>query len=87
MFLSFFINHYFFSKRDIAEANFTIHEIHCRRNIVLCDKCKEPIPKSDLQTHIEETHVPVKCDLCDESVEKNLVDDHKVSMSDYFDLL
>jgi len=66
------------SKRDIAEANFTIHEIHCRRNIVLCEKCQEPVPRSDLEAHIEELHAPVKCDLCSGTFERNLLESHKV---------
>jgi NAD-dependent SIR2 family protein deacetylase len=68
-----------FSKREIAEANFTIHEVHCRRNIVLCEKCQEPVPKSELDEHVKEVHEPVKCDLCNGLYEKNLIENHKVS--------
>lgn len=43
--------------------NFTIHEIHCQRNIGVCPICKEPFPKSDMETHMTAEHCQVSCRL------------------------
>jgi len=66
------------SKRDIAESNYVIHEVHCRRNIVLCEQCSEPVPRVDLETHIKEIHAPITCELCNLAVERHGIERHKV---------
>lgn len=47
------------SKKDIPVPNFTIHEIHCSRNLEVCRYCNESIPKSEMKNHIESEHVQV----------------------------
>ncbi|XP_067395605.1 TRAF-type zinc finger domain-containing protein 1 [Emydura macquarii macquarii] len=65
-------------KKDIPVANFTIHEIHCSRNIGVCHFCKESIPKSEMKTHIESEHVQVTCK-CNVKMEKCHLEDHEAS--------
>ncbi|POI34298.1 hypothetical protein CIB84_001950 [Bambusicola thoracicus] len=65
-------------KKDIPAANFTIHEIHCSRNLEVCRYCKESVPKSEMKNHIESEHVQVTCK-CSMKVEKSLLEDHETS--------
>ena len=71
----------FFSKRDIASGNFVMHEVHCRRNLILCEHCQEPVPRSDLDAHFEEFHAKVPCPRCGEQFEKTAVKEHEVRQS------
>ncbi|XP_019646644.1 PREDICTED: TRAF-type zinc finger domain-containing protein 1-like [Branchiostoma belcheri] len=63
-------------KRDIPAQNFVMHQTHCQRNIVLCEHCKEPVPRSEMEEHFEETHAQVKCK-CGMSVEKCKLEEHE----------
>jgi hypothetical protein len=54
-----FLSAYFCSKKEIPVFNFTIHEIHCQRNIGVCPVCKEPFPKSDMDIHMAAEHCQV----------------------------
>ncbi|CAH1800375.1 unnamed protein product [Owenia fusiformis] len=64
-------------KRDIAMVNYTMHELHCRRNIVLCEHCKEPVPRTEMEEHFEEEHAKVNCELCKKPIEKSKLEEHK----------
>lgn len=65
-------------KRDIPMVNFTIHEIHCRRNICICKHCQEPIPRSDMDDHYASEHAPVTCK-CNMTMEKCALEEHEQS--------
>ena len=53
-------------KREIAAVNFVMHEVHCRRNIVLCSVCDEPVARSELEDHMSEEHT--HCPECNKQV-------------------
>ena len=55
-----------------------MHEPHCRRNIVLCKVCDEPVPKSQLEEHHEENHVEAPCELCHKRMVKDHLEQHQV---------
>ncbi|XP_036304980.1 TRAF-type zinc finger domain-containing protein 1 isoform X2 [Pipistrellus kuhlii] len=63
-------------KREIPLCNFTIHEIHCQRNIGVCPICKEPFPKSGMETHMATEHCQVTCK-CNKKLEKRLLQNHE----------
>uniref|UniRef100_A0A8D1MLG8 TRAF-type zinc finger domain-containing protein 1 n=1 Tax=Sus scrofa TaxID=9823 RepID=A0A8D1MLG8_PIG len=63
-------------KKEIPVFNFTIHEIHCQRNIGMCAICKEPFPKSDMETHMATEHCQVTCK-CNKKLEKRQLKKHE----------
>ncbi|KAM9746681.1 TRAF-type zinc finger domain-containing protein 1 isoform 2-T2 [Dama dama] len=63
-------------KKEIPVFNFTIHEIHCQRNIGMCPVCKEPFPKSDMETHVATEHCQVTCK-CNKKLEKRQLKKHE----------
>lgn len=65
-------------KREIPACNFTMHEVHCQRNIGVCPVCKEPCPKSELEAHVATDHCQVTCK-CDRTLEKRQLKKHQES--------
>ncbi|XP_064434475.1 TRAF-type zinc finger domain-containing protein 1 isoform X2 [Mirounga angustirostris] len=63
-------------KKEIPVFNFTIHEIHCQRNIGICPICKEPFPKSDMEGHMATEHCQVTCK-CNKKLEKRQLKKHE----------
>lgn len=63
-------------KREIPSVNFTIHSVHCARNIRVCPVCKEPIPQNELQEHHDKLHKLQPCQKCGESVCGTDMEDH-----------
>jgi len=64
------------SKKDISAGNFTVHEVHCIRNITLCPHCDIPVTKSELKSHVAEQHTKVTCHHCSALLLKSEVDLH-----------
>lgn len=77
----------YFSKRDISAKNYVIHSVHCERKIQLCDRCLEPVPRSELEKHEEEFHSKDTCSECGISVEKWQVEKHKVNMKPAYKII
>lgn len=64
-------------KRWIAASNHLMHTVHCQRNIVLCESCDEPVPKSQLEDH-KQVHVKTSCEGCRKPLEKGDIEEHKM---------
>uniref|UniRef100_A0A667ZNW8 XIAP associated factor 1 n=1 Tax=Myripristis murdjan TaxID=586833 RepID=A0A667ZNW8_9TELE len=63
--------------KEVAEANFALHESHCRRFLCLCPDCEEPVPKEQLDQHRLDQHTQVKCSRCNRKVERCHLMDHE----------
>lgn len=63
-------------KREIPTVNFTIHNVHCARNIRVCPVCKEPVPYAELKEHHEKLHKLLPCKKCGEQVCGTDLEDH-----------
>ncbi|XP_037322510.2 XIAP-associated factor 1 isoform X2 [Pungitius pungitius] len=63
--------------KDVSEANFSLHETHCRRFLCLCPVCKEPVPRDQLDRHQEEQHAEVRCSKCHLKMERRHLADHQ----------
>ncbi|WAR01253.1 TRAD1-like protein [Mya arenaria] len=64
-------------KKQISANNFVMHEMHCRRHIGLCEHCKEPFPRNEMEAHFQESHAKIKCPKCSTEVEIMHLEDHE----------
>ncbi|XP_041850401.1 XIAP-associated factor 1 [Melanotaenia boesemani] len=64
-------------QREVAEANFALHESHCSRFLCLCPDCNETVPRDQLTQHREEQHTQVKCSKCNKKMERCQLLDHE----------
>ncbi|XP_068174180.1 XIAP-associated factor 1 isoform X3 [Antennarius striatus] len=63
--------------RKVAETNFALHEMHCRRFLCVCPECDEVVPRMHLEQHREEQHGQVKCSKCTQKMERRHLKDHE----------
>lgn len=63
-------------KKDIAVANFTMHEVHCKRHLELCPLCQEPVPRTEKDEHFKDVHAKVPCAQCSLEMEKVQMESH-----------
>ncbi|XP_022623363.1 XIAP-associated factor 1 [Seriola dumerili] len=63
--------------KEVAEANFALHETHCSRFLCLCPDCDESVPREQLNQHREEQHTQVKCSKCNQKMERRHLMDHE----------
>ncbi|XP_034023685.1 XIAP-associated factor 1 [Thalassophryne amazonica] len=63
--------------KEVAESNFALHELHCKRFLCLCPDCDEAVPKEQLKQHREDQHTLVRCSKCKKKVERCHLTDHE----------
>ncbi|AES73963.1 hypothetical protein MtrunA17_Chr3g0141211 [Medicago truncatula] len=63
--------------RAIPAANIDLHSVHCARNLEKCKLCGDMVPKIHAQDHYLNTHAPVACSLCSETMERNILYIHE----------
>ncbi|XP_053176773.1 XIAP-associated factor 1 [Scomber japonicus] len=63
--------------KEVAEANFALHETHCSRFLCICPDCKESVPRDQLDQHKEEQHTMVRCSKCNTKMERCQLMDHE----------
>ncbi|KAK6938054.1 hypothetical protein RJ641_031562 [Dillenia turbinata] len=63
--------------RAIPSSNIDLHYAHCSRNLERCKICGEMVPKRHADEHYLNTHAPVSCSLCSETMDRESLDSHK----------
>lgn len=57
-------------ERDIPTLNMQLHYAHCSRNLQKCSICGEIVPIKHADEHFKESHAPIDCSLCSETIER-----------------
>ncbi|KAK8646764.1 hypothetical protein V6N13_120539 [Hibiscus sabdariffa] len=63
--------------RAIPSSNIDLHYAHCSRNLEKCKVCGDMVPKRHAEEHFLNTHAPVTCSLCSETMEREILATHK----------
>ncbi|XP_044510269.1 XIAP-associated factor 1-like isoform X2 [Mangifera indica] len=63
--------------RYIPSSNIDLHFVHCSRNLERCKECGDMIPKKHAEEHFLNTHAPVACSQCSETMEREILAIHK----------
>ncbi|XP_048437477.1 XIAP-associated factor 1-like [Pyrus x bretschneideri] len=63
--------------RAIPSSNIDLHSAHCFRNLEKCKVCGDMVPKKYAEEHYSNTHAPVACSLCSETMEREILAIHK----------
>ncbi|XP_026082336.1 XIAP-associated factor 1-like isoform X2 [Carassius auratus] len=64
-------------KKEVAKANYDLHEPHCKRFLCICPDCDETVPRDQLEEHKTEQHAEVKCKMCNKKLERRHLLDHE----------
>ncbi|KAK7156576.1 hypothetical protein R3I94_006587 [Phoxinus phoxinus] len=63
--------------KEVAKANYDLHEPHCKRFLCKCPDCNDTIPRDQLEEHKTEQHAQVKCKMCNKKMERRHLLDHQ----------
>ncbi|XP_056127127.1 XIAP-associated factor 1 isoform X2 [Rhinichthys klamathensis goyatoka] len=63
--------------KEVAKANYDLHEPHCKRFLCKCPDCNDTIPRDQLEEHKTEQHAQVKCKMCNKKMERRHLLDHE----------
>ncbi|KAL5705498.1 hypothetical protein ACHQM5_023796 [Ranunculus cassubicifolius] len=63
--------------RAIPTPNIDLHTAHCARNLQKCKTCGDMVPKRLMEEHYLNTHAPVTCTLCKQTMDPEILAIHK----------
>ncbi|KAM7266592.1 hypothetical protein ACFE04_004489 [Oxalis oulophora] len=63
--------------RAIPFSNIDLHYAHCSRNLERCKICGDMVPIKLADEHYSNTHAPVECSLCSETMEREILAKHR----------